>query len=124
MILAMAILITIIVNTIAAMADISAADSGAAPVAATGGGGGGGAEQNKAATMKVRDRVTDRDVGARLPFFLANHVISSRVSSLLSRKPELDDVWKLMYLSSSLQTKIGGGPNDDARSSPSRTDDK
>ena len=122
MILAMAILITIIVNTIAAMADISAADSGAAPVAATGGGG--GAEQNKAATMKVRDRVTDRDVGARLPFFLANHVISSRVSSLLSRKPELDDVWKLMYLSSSSQTKIGGGPNDDARSSPSRTDDK
>ena len=122
MILTMAILITIIVNTIADMADISTADSGAAPVAATGGGG--GAEQNKAATMNVRDRVTDRDVGARLPFFLANHVISSRVSSLLSRKPELDDVWKLMYLSSPTHTKIGGGPNDDARSSPSRTDDK
>ena len=118
----MAILITIIVNTIAAMADISAADSGAAPVAATGGGA--ATEQNKAAAMKVRDRVTNRDVGDRLSFFLANHVISSRVSFLLSRKPELDDVWKLMYLSSSSQTKIGGGPNDDARSSPSWTDDK
>ena len=117
MILAMAVLIAIIVNTIAAMADIAAAHSGAAPVAATGGAA--AAEQNEAAA------VTNRDVArVRLSFFLANHVTSSCVSSLLSCEPKLDEVWKLMYLSSPSQTKIGGGPNNDARSSPSWTDDK